>query len=252
VFACGFFAAIPLAPGLAQAPEFEPSLKMVVGEPLEGFGGRAVKLEARLRFEASDGQDPPVVTAGRLLLPRGMAVNGRRYAKCSGRSMRESQSTAGCPEDSFMGRSGPSGIDDPDGVVKPRFEFVNGGARRLWAFGTIYNPALVQEPMAIDVHGRRTPRPSFKLSFDVPQVLRVVAGVPVSLTHWPLVIGGRSYAPGYLTFDGRCPRGRKLGFRASLTYLGAGGTPVEATRRVQAPCLRSLPPGDGAVFLKAR
>lgn len=236
---CGLVSVAGAAPAAGQSPaiEFEPSLKMTVGAPLEGFDGRGARLDASLRLDVPDGQSPPIVTAGRLLLPRGVAFNGRRYAKCSGQLMRESQSTALCPKTSVMGGGNRGFIEDPTGLTTiPQVVFVNGGARRIWGFTTLYNPALVQEPIPFELRelGRR--KRSFEVRFDVPQIMRVVAGVPVALTYWPFVVGGRPYALGYVTFDRRCPRGGGLHFTASLTYLRTDGSSAEVTRRAPVAC----------------
>ncbi len=225
--------------GLAQTPdvEFEASLSLEVGRSLDGFDGRAARIDARLRLEAAtQGAPPPVVVAGMVRLPRGVEIDGRRYPRCSGRRLRERQSVDGCPEASIVGRNRTPLVEDPEGFAHPDFIFVNGGPRRLWALATIYRPALVQEPIAYELHkrGRR-----LEASFAVPPILRIVAGVPVALSSWPFAAGGRPWALGYATYDGRC-RNRPLGFQASLTYLRPDGSTAEVTREGPVRCRRMV------------
>lgn len=46
---------------------------------------------------------------------------------------------------------------------RPRVTFVNGGKRRIWAYTTFYHPALVSQPVAIEIKQLRRRRWAYEL-----------------------------------------------------------------------------------------
>ena len=112
-----------------------------------------------------------------------------------------------------------SGVAIADTVnAEPEVEFVNGGKNRLWAFTTLYRPALVQEPIAISVKKLNHPKWGIRSSFQVPKVLQVVGGVPVTLRSFEFTIGGKPYAKDFIASTS-CPKGGKAPYRATVHYL---------------------------------
>jgi hypothetical protein len=112
----------------------------------------------------------------------------------------------------------------------PDVVFVNGGKSTLWAFTTLYNPALVREPIQIKIK-KQSGKWAYKASFRVPKVLQVVAGVPVTLRSFDYKIGGKfklpgarkttnasKYAPDLLATTS-CPKSKKYAYEATAFYL---------------------------------
>lgn len=231
--------AVSAAPAVGQLPtiELKPRLDLTIGKPKRNFNPRFAALVGRIRHVQSWSPDPSQIISGSLWLPRGLALNPGAIPDCSRRS-RLYPGIEGCPDDSIVGqpRYGVAFTDIDDQFTDPDSVFVNGGPGRIWAFMTIYDPALVQELVAIEVHGLRGKKWSYRLDFRIPKVLMVVAGVPISLRSFDLELDGIERAPGYLTLNRRCPRRGHFAYRASLTFLHNDGTTSEASRRSQLRC----------------
>ena len=119
--------------------------------------------------------------------------------------------------------------------MAPDVSFVNGGARRIWAYTRFFIPAFVQEPIAIDVKRLDGPRWSYELSFEVPQNMQVIVGVPIPVRpRIGFEIGGKPNVPRYLTTSGGCPKRGFRPYEVSLDYRfypdGPAGTSVDRGR----------------------
>ncbi len=195
------------------SPPFRVKLKMMPKKAGTEDHPKGVKVSVGVNFEAPvGGRDSPVLLGGRLFVPRGVVFNGADYPACSLTIIRRDESTENCPKQSIMGTSGKgmAHVEPPFGT-QPQIIAVNGGARRIWAFATYYNPAFVQEPIGIKVRPLTSRRWSYELSFEMPAVLRIVAGVPMGVPpNLRFNLGGKPYARNYITTERRCP---KRGFR---------------------------------------
>lgn len=192
---------------------------------------RGSTLKGRLVVGEPIGQKLPVITAGRVLLPRGIAYNGGKYPKCSKATLQSKPSN--CPKQSIMGKASGEAYADTV-ITRPKLVFYNGGANWMYSYTTYFNPAFVQEPVPIEVKRLSGPRRSYALEFEVPDNLQVIAGVPISPSEVPFSVGGKSYARDYLATNAGCP---KRGFRpyvVSLDYRyhpnGPAGTSVDRGR----------------------
>jgi hypothetical protein len=218
-------------PSLAQDPgyTFESGLEVTPRKAGTKSDPRGVRLDGRLNFRTVQGTEIPVITSGRVLLPRGIVYNGGSYPECRGATLRD-EGLQSCPDRSTMGQGrSPSFADVVDGV-KPRVVFVNGGARRIWAYTTLFSPAFLQEAVSIEVERLNGRRWSYALKFEVPGGLQVIAGVPGVMPRFVFAIGGKPYAPDYLATNAGCP---KRGFRPYVINLdyrfhpdGPAGTSV--------------------------
>lgn len=197
---------------------------------------RGVRLDGRLGFSRVQGLGRPVITGGRVLLPRGIAYNGGSHPKCSGATLRSEGSEA-CPDGSIVGEGRtPSYADVVDGVT-PRVLFVNAGARRIWAYTTLLSPAFLQEPVSIEVESLDPRRGSYALEFKVPDRLQVIAGVPSTMPSFVFRIGGKPYARDYLTSNGGCPKRGFRPYEVSLSYrFHPDGPAGEAVDRGRLAC----------------
>jgi hypothetical protein len=233
-----------VAPAAGQQPpiELKPSFTLKVGKHVAKLGARHVALSGSIGHVQPAGVKPAQIISGRLWLPRGLRLRGGDFPTCSGEVMRRDRNVDSCPRRSIVGRPSHGTFDHAsasvvDGFGHAEYQFVNGGARRIWAFMTLYNPAIVQEPVAIDVRELRGRRWSYRLDFKIPQTLMVIAGVPVSLFSFDFDLDGIERAPGYITLKRRCPKRSRLSYRASLTFLNNNdGTTSELTKKGAFAC----------------
>jgi hypothetical protein len=209
----------------ASTTSFRLDLSMAPKPAATGSEPVGIQLQGDLSFRPpAELADLPVVTGGKLVLPRNIAVNGDRYPICRRRTMMRSKGVDQCPDRSIVGST--SGFVDalPAFGYRPDIVFVNGGKRRLWAFTTYYNPALVRAPIRVDVVPGRD-RSGHELSFEVPAALQRIVRTPLTVPDrlW-FRIGGKPYPKRYLVSEG-CPRRGFTTYRLELSLL----TPDAAT-----------------------
>jgi len=225
-------AAVVAAPAAAQVPvtEFNSTAKISPKKAGTKKNPQGVQLTGSLGFKTiTQGIEEPIVTGGDVLIAKGGVWGGGKYAKCSKATMNRNQSTDGCPAKSIVGSG--TGVAFADQVdAAPDVVFVNGGKNMLWAFTTLYNPALVREPVPIKIT-KTSGKWAYKASFRVPKVLQVVAGVPITLRSFDYKIGGKfklpgerkvtnasKYAPDLLATTS-CPKSKKYPYEATAFYL---------------------------------
>lgn len=225
----------------AGSPAAEPSkvrltseIRLVPKRAGTEMEPKGAEIRGKLRVTgASERDEPPaILTGGRMLMARGIALNGGDYPACE-LSVIDESGPRGCPKRSQTGygRGGPPpGRDLP---VGPKIEFVNGGYRRLYAYSTYFNPAFVQEPVVLRVRDARGRRWGQELRFDVPKSLQVIGGVPIAVPPFlTFTLGGKPYAPEYITTERRCPQHGFLPYRIELDYTrdGVEGTATDRGR----------------------
>jgi hypothetical protein len=225
-------AAVVAAPATAQVPEtnFESKAKISPMKAGTKKNPRGVQLTGSLKFETiTQGVEAPIITGGDVLIAKGGVWNGGKYAKCAKRTMTRSQSVDKCPKKSIVGSG--SGVAFADTVdAAPDVVFVNGGKGMLWAFTTLYNPAIVREPVPIRIKKTKG-KWAYRASFRVPKNLQVVAGIPISLRSFNYKIGGKfklpgerkvtnanKYAPKLLATTS-CPKSKRYPYQAEAFYL---------------------------------
>lgn len=229
-------AAVVAAPAAAQQPvtTFESKAKISPKKAGTKKNPRGVRLSGSLKFRTvTQGVEPPIITGGDVLIPKGGLYNGGKYKTCSAKTMRRSQSVDDCHKHSIMGKgSGRALADNVDAA--PDVVFVNGGKSTLWAFTTLYRPALVQEPIAIKIKKQRG-KWAYKASFKVPKILQIVAGVPVSLQDFKFNIGGKKYAKEFFATTS-CPKNKKHPYQATASYLYNDGSTDKKTYKSTVAC----------------
>lgn len=246
-------AAVVAAPAAAQVPEttFKSSAKISPKKAGTKKKPRGIQITGSLGFETvTQGIEPPIVTGGDVLIAKGGVWNGGKYPKCSKRTMDRNQSVDECPKKSIVGAG--SGVAFADTVnAAPDVVFVNGGKSMLWAFTTLYNPALVREPVPIRIKKQRSRKWAYKASFRVPKVLQVVAGVPITLRSFKYKIGGKVRLP-YSVNGSRainvkrtapkliattsCPRNNRYPYEATAFYLYNTGAKGSDTHKGKVAC----------------
>lgn len=225
-------AAVVAAPATAQVPEttFKSTAKISPKKAGTKKNPQGVQLTGSLKFETiTQGVEAPIITGGDVYIAKGGVWGGGKYKTCSKATMNRYQSTDKCPKESIVGSGKGVAYADQDDA-RPDVVFVNGGKSMLWAFTTLYNPALVREPVPIKIN-KASGKWAYKASFRVPKVLQVVAGVPVTLRSFDYKIGGKfklpgerkvtnasKYAPKLLATTS-CPKSKKYAYEATAFYL---------------------------------
>lgn len=147
---------------------------------------QGVKLAVSLAWQGFDPARQPMVTKLDFWFPSGTHYNGARFPKCSMQRL-SAVGPKGCPKASIMGSGGGSAFADTV-VTHPKITVVNGGGRAVYFFTVLNNPARVQTPVVGHITALRG-RYAYHLSATIPQILRVVAGVPVKLTALNITAG---------------------------------------------------------------
>jgi hypothetical protein len=168
---------------------------------------RGVKLRIKAHWEHPPGFERPVIASAVALFPRGSLYNGRKYPRCSKRTLDRGGPTA-CPKRSIMGRATGSAWADTV-RTRPKIVVVNGGARRVWLHTTLYHPTLVKEAIPVIVQKRRG-RWAYRARIVVPETLQIVAGIPIALTDFSMRAGRGKW----LATTG-CPKSRRWPFKVT-------------------------------------
>lgn len=244
-------ASLAAAPAAAQIPEttFESQARIAPAKVGTPKNPRGIQLAGKMTFRTiTQGVEEPIVTGGDILIAKGAQWNGGRYRKCSKATMTRNQGVEKCPKGSIVGSGTGVAFADQD-RADPDVVFVNGGKSMLWAFTTLYNPALVREPVPIRIRKTRG-KWAYKASFRVPQVLQVVAGIPITLRSFNYKIGRKFKLPGArkttnaaryaprLLATTSCPRSGKYPTRTTAHYLYNTGERGQSTDTGTIRCRR--------------
>lgn len=149
-----------------------------------------VKLQVDFKWAILENAEQPIVQTFDVLFPKGSQYNGGKYPKCTENTLSRS-GPQGCPKGSIMG-SGTGNAFADTVVTHPRITVVNGGSKRVYFYTVLNNPARVQAPVP-GVITKRSGKWAYRLQVKVPQVLQVVAGVPIQLTSLTVKAGKGSW-----------------------------------------------------------
>lgn len=230
-------AVLAAMPAAAQTPELTATMELEMTPPKGGTKAkpRGIKLSGQVGFKVPPGLDRPTILSGRLLLPAGIVFNGQRYPICPLETL-DRKGPSGCPKASVIGKQ--EGVAFAGGFEsRPDVVILNGGRRRLWAYTTLYRPTLVKEPVAITLAKPKSRQWSYELRFTTPEVLRVVAGIPIGAPEsTSFSMGGTRLASRIFATNQKCP---PKGFRryvASFDYASTSGAAGKATARGRLAC----------------
>lgn len=242
-------AAVVAAPAAAQVPVTEFVSKASISPKKAGTKKKpqGVQLTGSLGFTTvTQGVEEPIITGGDVLIAKGGVWGGGKYPKCSKATMNRYQSTDKCSPKSIVGSGTGVAYADQD-RADPDVTFVNGGKNMLWAFTTLYNPALVREAVPIKIT-KTSGKWAYRAQFRVPEVLQVVAGVPITLRSFKYKIGGtfkipgerkarnaKKYAP-LLLATTSCPKSKKHPYEATAFYLYNTGDRGQDTYKGTVAC----------------
>jgi hypothetical protein len=213
-----------VSPTVAQAPQTSVTVDSNVtpnraGTPKKPQG---VKLSGQIRWQSEEGVEPPIVTAFDIFISKGGVYNGAKYAKCSA-AVANRNGPQACPKKSIMGSARGTAFADLE-ITRPRVTIINGGARNICFYTVLTNPARVETCVpgkVTKLSGNQ--KWGYRLQIRVPEVLQVVAGVPIALREINFEAGGRNWAKDWIATTS-CPKSRKWGFQVETSYLYNDGS----------------------------
>jgi hypothetical protein len=217
-------AAMVIAPStVAQAPVTSVTVDAKVTPNNAGTKKKpqGVKLSGTIRWSSQEGIEPPIITAFDILISKGGVFNGGKYPKCS-QALLNRRGPSACPKESIMGTAtGEAWADDV--ITRPKVTFVNGGANKICFYTVLTNPARVQTCVPGRITKLNGPKWAYRLKITVPEVLQVVAGVPIALRSIRWEAGRRPWAKDWIVTTS-CPRGNKWAFELETFYLYEDGS----------------------------
>jgi hypothetical protein len=163
---------------------------------------QGVTIRSSVRVVTAAGYEPPVFLHGYALFPRSGNYNGDDFPRCTRRTLYR-EGTDGCPRRSRIGSGTGTAYADRI-ITHPRIEIFNGGGELALAYVTLYRPALVREPIPVRIEELPRGRWKYKVSVRVPEVLQVVAGIPIAARSLRLKVGR-----GNLIETTSCPPSRR-------------------------------------------
>jgi hypothetical protein len=176
------------------------------------------KLSARVDVTTVGDVEHPIVESGVVWISKGGKYQGEKYTKCASATLARGGPDA-CPKKSIIGSgSGSASADTVE--AGPKVVIVNGGKNLLLGYVTLQRPARVRAV----VPAKLVPQSgkwSYKISFTIPQSLRVVAGIPITL-NWLKMSAGYTAAAKDIIATTSCPGG-KWPFQVDAK-LSTGGT----------------------------
>lgn len=214
--------AVEVATTLAQ--DSGPTSIKVEAKATPNNGGTKKKpqghqVTARITVTTAGDVDHPIVKGGDIFFPKGGKYQGEKYTKCSSATLSRGGPDA-CPTKSRIGDgSGSASADTVE--AGPKVQIFNGGKNLILAYVTLQRPARVRAV----VPAKLTPQSgkwSYKLHFDVPESLQVVAGIPVTLNNLRLTTGYTKAAKDIIATTS-CGAGNKWPFEVDL-QLETGAT----------------------------
>jgi hypothetical protein len=190
---------------------------------------QGVKLTFNATFTTAGDVEHPIIQSGDAYIGKGGLYNGGKYKSCSQATISRGGPSA-CPKESIMGSGSGDALADTVHTV-PKITVVNGGAKKIWFWTVLQNPARVQAAVPATIT-KASGKWSYKVHFEVPQSLQIVAGIPITLNTLKLTLGGKSYAKDWLATTS-CPSSKKwpYSFTADLSTGGSikydGTTPCK-------------------------
>jgi hypothetical protein len=217
------FGALLIAPSVAQGPVTSVTVDAKVTPNKAGTKKKpqGVVLSGKVRWTSEAGVEPPIVTAFNILISKGGVYNGGKYPKCA-ESVVNRRGPSACPAKSIMGTATGSAFAD-DVITRPKITFVNGGAKKICFYTVLTNPARVQTCVPGRIQKMSHPKWGYRVRITVPEVLQVVAGVPIALRDLSWKAGGKPWAKDWIATTS-CPKGNKWPFEVETFYLYEDGS----------------------------
>ena len=205
----------PLAPKVTVKASVSPNKAGTKRHP------QPVTLKTKIAWESLGSASQPIVQTFDILFPKGSLYNGGHLPSCSYEHL-NAVGPAGCPKGSIVG-SGTGNAYADTTITHPKITVVNGGASRVFFFTVLNNPARVQSPVVGKIK-KTSGKYGYSLHVTVPQVLQVVAGVPIELTLLNVTAGKGTW----LETTG-CGPGGHWPFSVSTGYNTGGSSKFTAS-----------------------
>ncbi|HEY4096999.1 MAG TPA: hypothetical protein VGM33_15870 [Baekduia sp.] len=169
---------------------------------------QGVKLGFKIALDTPADLDKPVMQSGDVLFPKGSLYNGAKFTKCAEAKLAAS-GPSGCPKESIMGTGGGDAYADTV-ITHPKLTIINGGGSDVWIWTVLTNPARVQKIVPGKIT-KMSGQWAYKLHFEVPTALQIVAGVPIAIKSLNITAGGKAWAKDWLATTS-CPANKKWPF----------------------------------------
>jgi hypothetical protein len=215
-------AAVEVAPTIAQDPPNTIVTATSTVTPNKAGTKKkpqGVKLNFKATFSTSGDVEHPIIQGGTVYITKGALYNGGKYAKCSASTLAHG-GPAKCPPKSIMGKGGGQAHADQT-ITNPVITVVNGGSKVIYFWTVLQNPARVQAAVVANIT-KQTGKWAYKVTFEVPKTLQIVAGVPITLDKLDVTLGGKSWAKDWLATTS-CPSNHKWPYQSTFD-LSSGGS----------------------------
>lgn len=217
-----------VSPSVAQTPVTTVTVDSHVTPNNAGTKSKpqGVKLSGEITWKSEEGIEPPIITAFDVLISKGGLFNGGKYPKCA-ESLINRRGPGACPKKSIMGSARGVALADTE-ITRPKVTMINGGAKRICFYTVLTNPARVRTCVPGTIKKLNSPKWSYRVVIRVPEVLQVVAGVPIALRSITYEAGGRPWAKDWLATTS-CPKSRKWPFEVETSYLYNDGSTASSS-----------------------
>lgn len=213
-----------LAPGATASAATEVSFDGHVTPVIREVPKRALPMTLRIVLRMSGDEQnglPPTLDRSVVHFPYGSALNGRLFPSCDPNTINRRGPRA-CPQGSLIGKGHAIGV----GVdVRQRLAVLlfNGrGGRSVIFHLRGSNPLRVNTAFAAPLRRLRGGRWNFELTVPVPENLKVVAGVELSLVEFVSTVRAtrrvRGRQRGYIE-AWSCPPGARVPLRGNFFFI---------------------------------
>jgi hypothetical protein len=216
-------AAVEVAPTIAQdssSTQFEAHAQVSPNKAGTKKKPQGVKLTFNAKWTTPGDVEHPIIQAGDVYIPKGGLYNGGKFPSCSAATLGHGGPSK-CPPHSIMGTGSGDAMADTVHTV-PKITVVNGGKGTIYFWTVLKNPARVAAAVPATIKKDTSGKWSYKVHFEVPRSLQIVAGVPITLNTLKVTVGGEKYAKDYIATTS-CPSTKKWQYSATA-YLSTGGT----------------------------
>jgi hypothetical protein len=227
-----------VTPTVAQSPitTIEVDAKVTPNKAGTKRNPRGVTLSGNITWESQEGFEPPIITGFDILLTKSGLYNGGKYARCA-QSVANRNGPQACPKKSIMGSATGVALADQE-ITRPKVTFINGGARNICFYTVLTNPARVETCVPGKVTKLRgNPKWGYRVNIRVPEVLQVVAGVPIALRSIRFTAGGKPWAEDWLATTS-CPRNHRWPYEVETHYLYNDGSTESSSHADAVRCRR--------------
>ena len=215
--------AVEVAPTIAQdASPTQFSATATVSPNQAGTKAKpqGVTLKFNAKWTTTGDVEHPIIQSGDVNIPKGGLYNGGKFPSCSAATLGHGGPSK-CPPKSIMGEGSGDALADLVHTT-PKITVVNGGKDKIYFWTVLQNPARVAAAVPATIKKDTSGKWSYKVHFEVPDSLQIVAGVPITLNTLKVTVGGKAWAKDYIATTS-CPASKKWSYSATAN-LNTGGS----------------------------